>query len=416
MAKYHQIEGIKGSDLTALFGSSAKSTKAASKSGLNFPINQPDILPEDMDKYNEVISKYLDEATGIATKIQGDSSYDYKADIVKVRNGIMKEFNSGIVAEMKKRKRDHDIYSEAAKKARTPQEYAEAIKNIVIEPIETEDGRIGRVYSKDFYSGTDDKNVDTKINQFKNSIKPDQFLTSWMASDSFDPSKMDEYSKEKIKQVTYDEAEKLIGGYIGALDETKRYDEIHPENKFRNEDGSYNTNNPFVSKLFAAAGAASYSQADAVHKSFMDPAYRSQVMRTREAIKQQVQSDKPTYVPTAVESAFEGKKPVEFKKTENGKTTTVSTWDKKDIQDISDRLAGHVAKNGGSISKVTKQDRKIYKELKHDDYLHIELKDGSDRFIDMTKPIDEVKKKLIEILTGMSGGTDIQARTAEQTN
>ena len=30
--------------------------------------------------------------------------------------------------------------------------------------------------------------------------------------------------------------------------------------------------------------------------------------------------------------------------------------------------------------------------------------------------IDEVKKKLIEILTGMSGGTDIQARTAEQTN
>jgi len=34
----------------------------------------------------------------------------------------------------------------------------------------------------------------------------------------------------------------------------------------------------------------------------------------------------------------------------------------------------------------------------------------------MTKPIDEVKKKLIEILTGMSGGTDIQARTAEQTN
>ena len=416
MAKYHQIEGIKGSDLTALFGSSAKSTKAASKSGLNFPINQPDILPEDMDKYNEVISKYLDEATGIATKIQGDSSYDYKADIVKVRNGIMKEFNSGIVAEMKKRKRDHDIYSEAAKKARTPQEYAEAIKNIVIEPIETEEGRIGRVYSKDFYSGTDDKNVDTKINQFKNSIKPDQFLTSWMASDSFDPSKMDEYSKEKIKQVTYDEAEKLIGGYIGALDETKRYDEIHPENKFRNEDGSYNTNNPFVSKLFAAAGAASYSQADAVHKSFMDPAYRSQVMRTREAIKQQVQSDKPTYVPTAVESAFEGKKPVEFKKTENGKTTTVSTWDKKDIQDISDRLAGHVAKNGGSISKVTKQDRKIYKELKHDDYLHIELKDGSDRFIDMTKPIDEVKKKLIEILTGMSGGTDIQARTAEQTN
>lgn len=416
MAKYHQIEGIKGSDLTALFGSSAKSTKAASKSGLNFPINQPDILPEDMDKYNEVISKYLDEATGIATKIQGDSSYDYKADIVKVRNGIMKEFNSGIVAEMKKRKRDHDIYLEAAKKTRTSQEYAEAVKNIVIEPIETEDGRIGRVYSKDFYSGTDDKNVDTKINQFKNSIKPDQFLTSWMASDSFDPSKMDEYSKEKIKQVTYDEAEKLIGGYIGALDETKRYDEIHPENKFRNEDGSYNTNNPFVSKLFAAAGAASYSQADAVHKSFMDPAYRSQVMRTREAIKQQVQSDKPTYVPTAVESAFEGKKPVEFKKTENGKTTTVSTWDKKDIQDISDRLAGHVAKNGGSISKVTKQDRKIYKELKHDDYLHIELKDGSDRFIDMTKPIDEVKKKLIEILTGMSGGTDIQARTAEQTN
>ena len=416
MAKYHQIEGIKGSDLTALFGSSAKSTKAASKSGLNFPINQPDILPEDMDKYNEVISKYLDEATGIATKIQGDSSYDYKADIVKVRNGIMKEFNSGIVAEMKKRKRDHDIYLEAAKKTRTSQEYAEAVKNIVIEPIETEDGRIGRVYSKDFYSGTDDKNVDTKINQFKNSIKPDQFLTSWMASDSFDASKMDEYSKEKIKQVTYDEAEKLIGGYIGALDETKRYDEIHPENKFRNEDGSYNTNNPFVSKLFAAAGAASYSQADAVHKSFMDPAYRSQVMRTREAIKQQVQSDKPTYVPTAVESAFEGKKPVEFKKTENGKTTTVSTWDKKDIQDISDRLAGHVAKNGGSISKVTKQDRKIYKELKHDDYLHIELKDGSDRFIDMTKPIDEVKKKLIEILTGMSGGTDIQARTAEQTN
>lgn len=416
MAKYHQIEGIKGSDLTALFGSSAKSTKAASKSGLNFPINQPDILPEDMDKYNEVISKYLDEATGIATKIQGDSSYDYKADIVKVRNGIMKEFNSGIVAEMKKRKRDHDIYSEAAKKARTPQEYAEAIKNIVIEPIETEDGRIGRVYSKDFYSGTDDKNVDTKINQFKNSIKPDQFLTSWMASDSFDPSKMDEYSKEKIKQVTYDEAEKLIGGYIGALDETKRYDEIHPENKFRNEDGSYNTNNPFVSKLFAAAGAASYSQADAVHKSFMDPAYRSQLMRTREAIKQQAKSEEPTFIPPLVESAFEGKKPVEFKKTENGKTTTVSTWDKKDIQDISDRLAGHVAKNGGSISKVTKQDRKIYKELKHDDYLHIELKDGSDRFIDMTKPIDEVKKKLIEILTGMSGGTDIQARTAEQTN
>ena len=248
MPKYHQIEGIKGSDLTALFGSSAKSTKAASKSGLNFPINQPDILPEDMDKYNEVISKYLDEATGIATKIQGDSSYDYKADIVKVRNGIMKEFNSGIVAEMKKRKRDHDIYLEAAKKTRTSQEYAEAIKNIVIEPIETEDGRIGRVYSKDFYSGTDDKNVDTKINQFKNSIKPDQFLTSWMASDSFDPSKMDEYSKEKIKQVTYDEAEKLIGGYIGALDETKRYDEIHPENKFRNEDGSYNTNNPFVDR------------------------------------------------------------------------------------------------------------------------------------------------------------------------
>ena len=148
----------------------------------------------------------------------------------------------------------------------------------------------------------------------------------------------------------------------------------------------------------------------------MDPAYRPQLMRTYAAIKQQVQSDKPTYVPTAVESAFEGKKPVEFKKTENGKTTTVSTWDKKDIQDISDRLAGHVAKNGGSISKVTKQDRKIYKELKHDDYLHIELKDGSDRFIDMTKPIDEVKKKLIEILTGMSGGTDIQARTAEQTN
>lgn len=416
MAKYHQIEGIKGSDLTALFGSSAKSTKAASKSGLNFPINQPDILPEDMDKYNEVISKYLDEATGIATKIQGDSSYDYKADIVKVRNGIMKEFNSGIVAEMKKRKRDHDIYSEAAKKARTPQEYAEAIKNIVIEPIETEDGRIGRVYSKDFYSGTDDKNVDTKINQFKNSIKPDQFLTSWMASDSFDPSKMDEYSKEKIKQVTYDEAEKLIGGYIGALDETKRYDEIHPENKFRNEDGSYNTNNPFVSKLFAAAGAASYSQADAVHKSFMDPAYRSQLMRTREAIKQQAKSEEPTFIPPLVESAFEGKKPVEFKKTENGKTTTVSTWDKKDIQDISDRLAGHVAKNGGSISKVTKQDRKIYKELKHDNYLHIELADKSDRFIDITKPIDEVKKKLIEILTGMSGGTDIQARTAEQTN
>lgn len=416
MPKYHQIEGIKGSDLTALFGSSAKSTKAASKSGLNFPINQPDILPEDMDKYNEVISKYLDEATGIATKIQGDSSYDYKADIVKVRNGIMKEFNSGIVAEMKKRKRDHDIYLEAAKKTRTSQEYAEAVKNIVIEPIETEDGRIGRVYSKDFYSGTDDKNVDTKINQFKNSIKPDQFLTSWMASDSFDSSKMDEYSKEKIKQVTYDEAEKLIGGYIGALDETKRYDEIHPENKFRNEDGSYNTNNPFVSKLFAAAGTAAHTQVDAVHKSFMDPDYRLKLMRTSAAIKQQVQSDKPTYVPTAVESAFEGKKPVEFKKTENGKTTTVSTWDKKDIQDISDRLAGHVAKNGGSISKVTKQDRKIYKELKHDDYLHIELKDGSDRFIDMTKPIDEVKKKLIEILTGMSGGTDIQARTAEQTN
>jgi hypothetical protein len=416
MAKYHQIEGIKGSDLTALFGSSAKSTKAASKSGLNFPINQPDILPEDMDKYNEVISKYLDEATGIATKIQGDSSYDYKADIVKVRNGIMKEFNSGIVAEMKKRKRDHDIYSEAAKKARTPQEYAEAVKNIVIEPIETEDGRIGRVYSKDFYSGTDDKNVDTKINQFKNSIKPDQFLTSWMASDSFDASKMDEYSKEKIKQVTYDEAEKLIGGYIGALDETKRYNEIHPENKFRNEDGSYNTNNPFVSKLFAAAGAASYSQADAVHKSFMDPDYRLKLMRTSAAIKQQVQSEKPTYIPTVVESAFEGKKPVEFKKTENGDTTTVSTWDKKDIQDIADRLAGHVAKNEGSISKVTKQDLKIYKELRHDNYLHIELKDRSDRFVDMTKPIDEVKKKLIEILTGMSGGTDIQARTAEQTN
>jgi hypothetical protein len=421
MAKYHQIEGIKGSDLTALFGSSAKSTKAASKSGLNFPINQPDILPEDMDKYNEVISKYLDEATGIATKIQGDSSYDYKADIVKVRNGIMKEFNSGIVAEMKKRKRDHDIYSEAAKKARTPQEYAEAVKNIIIEPIETEDGRIGRVYSKDFYSGTDDKNVDTKINQFKNSIKPDQFLTSWMASDSFDASKMDEYSKEKIKQVTYDEAEKLIGGYIGALDETKRYDEIHPENKFRNEDGSYNTNNPFVSKLFAAAGTAAHTQVDAVHKAYMDPAYRSQLMRTREAIKQQAKSEEPTFIPPLVESAFEGKSiktkevdPFYSKKLIGAGGKNIPAWDPKDLQDIADRLSGHVAKNGGSIYPVTAHDLKAFKELKHDNYLHIELADKSDRFIDMTKPIDEVKKKLIEILTGMSsGGTNMQARTIE---
>ena len=428
MAKYHKVEGISTKELS-YFMRRDTSNKDVYGKYIN-GLKQPDILDQDRDIYNSTVMKYISDAEGIAEKYRSNPNYDIEGEVLKIRNNLMSEFNSGVIAQLRKRKTDYDNILEATKKARTPQEYNEAFNAITVEPAINSDGTYGKVYMKDFYTSRDDYAFDKSLKSFIGTIKPDQVLSDWTQSNDFDPSKQDLYTLDKIKSIAQDKVTSAASKYILASEDYKRYAELNPQAPLLNEDGTFNEENKFGLKGAAYTTAASYSIADQIQKTFMDPKYRtsliSQGAYARQAATQQA---KPTIVKPYINDTMDeiGDKkyyhktipflsaPDQYLDREDNKITThkyvdrrYSPEQKRNIVSRLNALITASSKKGEASTDISTAEAKR-KGLDKEQTLVIDIDGSGTIYIDLRQTHAKIQDELRKILVPITENTSTTA-------
>lgn len=420
MGRFTKLKGLSPSDFVDPRRFDEARQSAASQYDL---MGKPDILPQDEPRFNEIVSKYLDQADELASRYQKDRSIDLTGEISGVRNQLQKEIQGGEIAAMKIRKQGHDNLMGVLKRSKTPEEYNEAIKNLEIEPLNftsLNDGGYGQVKLKEYYSEADEKFMNKTINDRAKSIRPDQYQERFLQDKDFVKSyNYDVYNSKKVKQILFDSAADILADEIEASEAFGRYIRQNPNDPLRNEDGTYNFGSKFGKKLKSAAEAVANKEESRAMLTLNDPKFQKDMAYLRDKLKDD--EDKTYVLPNLdiLRKRVGPQKltipdgPAKFGEAHPAAHNKKS-FDDKQVNDII-----YTLEKFSDVSGVVRADLLAKKSFKlpHQDYLIVTRRDTDKKvLVDLRLPDDEFWSILDQSFSLFNTGDKGQSNEAAKMN